>query len=50
MGFLVIGAVLVTFYGGERASALLRRARFESRRAKAQYPLNDNDPVGRTVV
>jgi hypothetical protein len=43
-------AVRVTFYAGERLTALLRRARIERSRAKAEYPITENDPVGCTVV
>jgi hypothetical protein len=50
MGFVVLGAVLVTIYAGERSAALLRRVRIEQRRAKAEYPVTGNDPVGRIIV
>jgi hypothetical protein len=50
MGFLAVGAFLVIFYTGERVTALVRKARIERRRAKADYPITGNDPVGRIVV
>lgn len=50
MGFVVLGAALVTFYAAERVASLLRKARIERRRAKADYPITENDPVGRTIV
>ena len=50
MGFVVAAAALVAYYGGERLTALVRRARIERRRAKAEYPITGNDPVGRIVV
>jgi hypothetical protein len=50
MGFVVLGAVLVTFYAGERVTALLRKARIERRRVDADYPITANDPTGRTVI
>lgn len=50
MGFVMLGVVLVTIYGGERLTARWRRARLETRRAKAEYPITENDPVNRTIV
>lgn len=50
MGFVVVGAALVAFYAGERITALVRNARIEKRRAKAEYPITANDPVGRIIV
>jgi hypothetical protein len=50
VGFVVLGAVLLTIYAGERTTALVRRATVNRRRAKADYPISDNDPIGRAVV
>ena len=50
MGFVVLGALMATLYAGERVTALLRKARVERRRAKSEYPITENDPVGRTIV
>jgi hypothetical protein len=43
-------AFLVTLFVGERVTWWVRKARIESRRAKAEYPITQNDPVGRIVV
>jgi hypothetical protein len=40
----------VFLYTAERVVALVRKSRIESRRAKADYPITGNDPVGRTVI
>ena len=50
VGFVLAGAAIVTLYVGERVTALWRRARIDRRRAKAEYPITENDPVGRTIV
>jgi hypothetical protein len=50
MGFVALGAFAVIFYATERVTARVRRARLQQRRANAAYPINDNDPIGRTVV
>lgn len=50
MSFLVVAGFLVSLYGGERLTAWVRRARIERRRAKAEYPITGNDPVGRVVI
>jgi hypothetical protein len=50
MGLVVLGACLAIFYTGERVTAFVRKARIESRRAKADYPITGNDPMGRAIV
>lgn len=50
MGFVFVGAALVAFYAGERVTALVRKATIERRRAKAEYPITGNDPMGRIIV
>lgn len=50
MGFVVAGAVLVIIFVGERSAAFWRKARIEKRRAKADYPINENNPIGRNIV
>ena len=50
MAFIVIGTVLVSFYLIERTAAHLRKARIDVRRAKAEYPITENDPVGRLIA
>ena len=50
MNFVALGVVLLTIFVGERSVALVRKARIEKRRAKADYPITGNDPVGRTIV
>lgn len=50
MGIVLAGAALVAFYAGERVISFVRRARIETRRAAAEYPITENDPVGRIIV
>ena len=50
MPMLAVVLFLVTLYGGERVTRMWRKATLERRRAKAEYPLDENDPIGRTVV
>jgi hypothetical protein len=50
MGIVLAGVALVSFYGGERIIAFVRRARIERRRAAADYPITSNDPTGRIIV
>jgi hypothetical protein len=50
VGFVVAGASLVLFFVAERAVALVRKSKFDKRRATADYPVTGNDPQGRIVV
>lgn len=50
MGLLIAGAVGVTIYVAERLATLRRRATLERRRANAEYPTTENDPIGRTIA
>jgi hypothetical protein len=50
MPFVVIGTALGSLYLIERAAAYLRKAKIDDRRAKADYPITENDPVGRLIA
>ena len=50
MWLIGVLALPVFLYTAERAAALVRKSRIESQRAKAEYPITSNDPVGRTVI
>lgn len=38
------------YYAEERTAALIKKATYKRRRAKAVYPITANDPVGRSFV
>lgn len=46
----IAGAMLVAYYATERGVALWRRVKIDQRRAKAEFPITGNDPVGRIIV
>jgi hypothetical protein len=50
MVVLVPIAAWAFFYVAERTTSLVRRSRIDKRRAKAEYPITGNDPVGRLIV
>lgn len=50
MWLIGVLALPVFLYTAERVAALVRKSRIESQRAKAEYPITSNDPVGRTVI
>jgi len=50
MGIIQALVALVSLYVIERAASHVRKARLESRRAKAEYPITSNDPTGNLIA
>ena len=48
--FVALFAFPAFLFTAERLTTWMRKKRIEARRAKAEYPTSENDPVGRAFM